>query len=137
MIAGQNIHFLPGTSILAGGYLHAYIKNESNEYCAQKSPSLPQVALQEVKPLSLLQSPSFTIYPNPTTGKFTLEQNGETSQENAKVEVYSMCGERLITAALTGTKQHDFWLSGFQDGLYFVKIVANEYQQTFKLVKTR
>ena len=54
-----------------------------------------------------------------------------------KVDVYGMHGEKLRTEVMIGEKKHEFWLTDLPNGLYFVKIVADENTATFKLVKTR
>jgi hypothetical protein len=80
---------------------------------------------------------SFIIYPNPTSGNFTLEQKSNRVYDKVMAEVYSMRGERLMTHEMVGEKKHVFWTSDLPHGLYFVKIVADEYVETIKLVKIR
>ena len=80
---------------------------------------------------------SFTLYPNPTNGNFTLVQNGEKTYGTVKVEVYSMSGEKVLTERMIGEKKHEFRFSEIPAGLYFVKVVADDYVETIKLVKTR
>jgi hypothetical protein len=48
-----------------------------------------------------------------------------------------MRGERVFKAEMTGEKQHEFNTADIPTGLYFVKIVADNYTETIKLVKTR
>ena len=83
------------------------------------------------------QTPSFTIYPNPTTGNFTLEQKSGKLYGNVEVEIYGVRGERLMTGELIGEKKHEFFISYLPQGLYFVKIIAEGHVESFKLVKTR
>jgi hypothetical protein len=136
MIAGQRILFLPGTSVKTGGYMHGYITT-SNQYCGQQTPALPEVVSGDGEPVLIPGQTCFTIYPNPTTGNFTLEQRGGKSFDNVKVEIYGMHGERLMSGEMAGEKKHKFWTSGLPQGLYFVKVVADGYVETFKLVKAR
>ena len=79
----------------------------------------------------------FKIYPNPTTGNFTLEQKGEKQYGNVRVEVYGMRGDKVMTAEMIGEKKHEFSLTEMPVGLYFVKVVADNYVETIKLIKTR
>jgi hypothetical protein len=48
-----------------------------------------------------------------------------------------MRGERLMTGSLIGEKKQEFRTADLPNGLYFVKVVAEGYVETFKLVKTR
>jgi hypothetical protein len=136
MIAGQNIRYLPGTSVNPGGYMHGYITTD-NLYCGQKTPSIPATITGEEEQPGISQATFFTIYPNPTSGDFTLEQKGEKLYGNVQVEIYGMRGERLMSGDLIGEKKHEFRLSDLPHGLYYVKVVADGYMKTFKLVKTR
>ena len=135
MIAGQDIHYLPGTAVQPGGYMHGYI-TANNAYCGQ-SPSIVTVPTGEAEPVFNSDQTFFIIYPNPTTGNFTLEQKGEKVYGKVKVEIYGMRGDRLMTGEMIGEKKHQFWMSDLPSGLYFVKVVADGYVETFKLVKTR
>jgi hypothetical protein len=137
MIAGQNIRYMPGTTVQPGGYMHGYITTTS-QFCGQQAPALPTVATGgDEQPALSMENPTFTIYPNPTSGNFTLEQKGENMKEDVKVEIFSMQGEKVLTGALTGERKHEFSVSGFAPGLYFVKVVAGDFVTTIKLIKTR
>ncbi|MCX6307164.1 MAG: T9SS type A sorting domain-containing protein [Bacteroidetes bacterium] len=134
MIAGQNIIYLPGTTVQAGGYMHGYIS--LTDRCGVKSASIVAAGTGEDEQLLVGQKTSFRIYPNPTTGNFTVEQTSGSQYETVKVEIYGMRGEKLLTGQLTGEKKHEFSVTGFPAGLYFVKIVAGNEAETLKLIKT-
>jgi uncharacterized membrane protein YecN with MAPEG domain len=135
MIAGHNILFLPGTSVMAGGYMHGYITLD-DQYCGQQAPAIPTVVNSSgtEDPAVSSMATSFNIYPNPTSGNFTVEQKGTTLNGDVKVEVYSMRGEKLMTGHMIGEKKHEFWLTDLPHGLYFVKVIAGTEVETFKLV---
>jgi hypothetical protein len=136
MIAGHNIRYLPGTTVQAGGYMYGYITTNSR-YCGQ-APALVTVVAgeDELVPPAMEQS-CFKLYPNPTSGNFTIELKGDINYDNVNVEVYSMRGERLMTEKIVGERKHEFWLPDLPHGLYYVKVVADDHLETFKLVKTR
>ena len=79
---------------------------------------------------------SFILYPNPTTGQFTIEQTSGDVQNNVRVEIYGMQGSKVMTGQMNAEKKHDFSISGFPVGLYFVKVIAGEDVGTIKLIKT-
>ncbi|MFZ4523591.1 MAG: T9SS type A sorting domain-containing protein [Bacteroidales bacterium] len=133
MIAGVNILYLPGTTVQPGGYLHGYISTGS--YCgAAASPAMANITGQDETLFNTDQA-NFTIYPNPTTGNFTLVQKGDNLYGNVTVEVFSMRGEKVMTEMIIGEKMHDFRFSEMATGLYFVKVVADGYVETMKLIK--
>jgi len=134
MIAGQNIVYLPGTRVMPGGYMHGYI---SNQFCGQKSPTIPTLATnEESAPAPVETIAEFTVYPNPTSGMFTVEQKTGDGYDRISVEVYGMRGERVMTGEMTDTRRTSFDASGLPVGLYFVRITAEGRTSLFKLVKT-
>ena len=135
MIAGQNIIYYPGTTVLEGGYMLGKIFD--GLYCGQKAPSVVTTTPDENAVPVVLSQSSFTLYPNPTAGKFTIEQTSGSLHERVRVEIYGMRGEKVLTGELPGEMKHDFSISGLPDGLYFVKVIAGEDTRTIKLIKTR
>jgi hypothetical protein len=133
LIAGVNIVFLPGTTVLEGGYLHGYIS--TGTYCGAVAPTMPASAIGEPEKLSVTEHSFFNLYPNPTSGNFTLVQKGEKVYGNVKVEVFNINGVKVLNETMIGEKQHDFRLFDMPVGIYFVKVVADGYVETMKLVK--
>ncbi len=132
-IAGVNIIYYPGTIVEPGGYMHGSIS--TGTYCGVAPPPLVAVVSgQHENPFSIEQA-NFSIYPNPTNGNFTLVQKGDKQYGNVQVAVYTMHGERVMTETMIGEKQHDFNFSNMATGLYFVKVVAEGYTETIKLIK--
>ena len=68
-----------------------------------------------------------TMYPNPTSGKFTV-----STDRAVYVEVFDVLGKSILTSP---NKIID--LSGYQSGIYFVKVtgISDAKQQILKLVK--
>jgi hypothetical protein len=138
LIAGQNILVQPNSAVQNGAYAHFYI---STNFCPVVPPMPAAQATgtdgSEVNSHPSLEVGKFTLFPNPTSGNFTLVQKGEHMCNNVSVEVYGMRGDRLLSSRMIGEKQHEFITSDLPTGLYFVKIVAEGYSETIKLVKTR
>jgi len=133
-IAGQNILFEPGTHVAYNAYMHGYI---SQNFCTNPSAPIVAAATGMDEPPVSLSHAFFTLYPNPTNGNFTLVQKGDKTYGNVKVEVYSMSGGKVMTGQMTGEKKHEFRFSEIPAGLYFVKVVADDYVETIKLIRTR
>lgn len=136
-IAGVNIIYYPGTTVQAGGYMHGYIA-AGGPWCGAKSSTIPDAITQpEVTTPVTVEQAFFSLYPNPTNGNFTLVQKGEKQYGTVKVEVYTMNGEKVMTEQMIGEKKHEFSFSEVPAGLYFVRIIADGYVETIKLIKTR
>ena len=131
LIAWQKISFLPGTTVELGGYLHGYISYGT--LCP--SPAAPVKAGIADEPANAVASASFLLYPNPTTGNFTLQQKGDRVFENVSVEIFSAGGNRIFSQHVTGEKSYDFGFGTAPAGVYFVRLVAEGYSETLKLVK--
>jgi hypothetical protein len=101
------------------------------------APALPSVVTGEEEPAIVSGTMSFVIYPNPTSGRFTLEMKRGETVGNVKVEIFGMRGEHIMSGEMTGERKHEFSLSDLPHGLYYVKIVAGNHVEIFKLVKTR
>jgi hypothetical protein len=133
MIAGQNIRYLPGTMVISGGYMHGYITTTA-QYCIPLAAPIVVTAVEE-----LITAPPdeslFRIYPNPTTGLFTLELKDDNLSDNGYVAVYGTCGEMILGDEMAGETHKDFSLAGKPSGLYFVRVVTGEKGFTKKLLK--
>ena len=133
-IAGKKINFFDGTSANHGGYLHGFITT-SGQYCT--TPAAPQV--ESVNESGKVQvnsaSPSFRVYPNPTTGNFMVALSDKTAPGNILIEVFGMQGDKLITKELSGTAAHEFELSGRPAGIYYVRLISGNQTETVKIIK--
>jgi hypothetical protein len=132
-IAGVKISYLPGTTVNSGGYMHGYIS--AGPYCNGAILSPAMVAFTTETTPRQMDLAGFSIYPNPTSGNFILVQKGDFLFSDVKLEVYSIHGEKVMTGVMIGEKKHEFGFSALPTGLYFVRIVADGYAETIKLVK--
>ncbi len=132
MIAGQVIHYLPGTIVEPGGSMWGYIAPDG-PYCT--NPSIPAVVTTQEETMWGIEQTSFKIYPNPTTGSFILELTGEASIENVAVEIYGIWGEKVLTQSITGERKDEFSLSDKPVGVYFVRVISGNNAETVKIIK--
>jgi len=134
MIAGQNIIYLPGTTVEPGGYMHGKIFDGT--YCGLiTAPIATATSTEEEIPVMLTVN-NFRLYPNPTTGKFTIEQTGGALIDIVRVEIYGMLGGKVMSGQISSEKKHEFSIAEFPAGVYFVKIFAGVEARTIKLIKT-
>jgi hypothetical protein len=75
-------------------------------------------------------------YPNPTTGEITTEVNGVNGR-NGIISISDMNGLVIeqIAVYTTGIKKHEFDLSNFEPGMYFLRYQDDKSDQMIKLIK--
>jgi hypothetical protein len=69
------------------------------------------------------------VYPNPTKGLITIELN-----TNSKVYITNALGQEVYNEALSSGK-HDIDIQYQSNGVYFMKVLQQDKQQTIKLIK--
>lgn len=136
IIAGQNILMKYGTSVESGGSLHAYI---SDVWCEQPESLLasffeePLPTRQIIEPVT--NDSFFKIYPNPTTGDFTLELLEFEEYSNIQVEIYSAQGHLVLGKKLPAKKLYYFTLNERQPGIYLVSVLKDKEIGVYKIIK--
>jgi hypothetical protein len=76
-----------------------------------------------------------TIYPNPTSGKFTVQlANNNTLQIKPGIEIYNGVGQKVLESEIKEFRT-DFDISTLPKGLYFVKISDGTVVRTAKIMK--
>ncbi|MCX6303628.1 MAG: S8 family serine peptidase [Bacteroidetes bacterium] len=133
MIAGQNIRFYPGTLVEPGGYLHASIA-PGGPYCPMQSK--PSAVAENSENIPGPERSFFSVYPNPTTGKFTLELNGYNPSEKTGVEIYNLNGKKIISVSFTDQEKYEFCLGGIPSGLYLVRVISASRKGSCLVAKT-
>jgi len=137
-IAGQNILYLPGTKVEAGGYMHGYIA-PGGPWCGLQPQTIPnteiQFAVDDLRFTTDLNKEGFRVYPNPTDGKFTVEYMGEGKPGRIRVEIYGMKGDRILTESFFGERKHEFTLDGQTIGIYLIRIVTDGSMSTVRILK--
>ncbi|MGB4206283.1 MAG: T9SS type A sorting domain-containing protein, partial [Bacteroidales bacterium] len=64
----------------------------------------------------------FRVYPNPTTGIFTLELNSVNASGSVNIEIFNMLGERILYTEQQTNSHYQFDLSGNKAGIYFIRV---------------
>jgi PKD repeat protein len=132
MIAGQNIVYFPGTVITQGGYMYGYIA-PGGPWCGV--PAKPVIAAGNEEKFVKPERTFFRVFPNPTTGAFTLALNGYIPAEQVGVTIYNMKGEKVLSDFIVNELRHEFSLSGVPSGLYLVKVETGSRTGTARILK--
>jgi hypothetical protein len=75
----------------------------------------------------------FTVYPNPSNGKFTVKFEG-FQQANCKLIICNLLGKEIYTSFIKGQQTAaDIDLSDFSKGIYFVKFDDGTYSYKQKI----
>lgn len=86
----------------------------------------------------------FSIYPNPTNGKFTLQFKGpdgtagswKKNDPEAGIQVYNILGEKVADLSdLVSNSSGEVDLSYIPDGIYFIRLKDSKSTYTEKLIK--
>jgi plastocyanin len=70
---------------------------------------------------------NFSIYPNPSRGKFKVEINNPQYTKNYELEIYDLLGNKIFTTSQPKQQNSiQIDLSGFTKGIYFVRLYDGE-----------
>lgn len=130
LIAGESIRMLPGTKVENGGYLNAFISADG-VFCPVKSiaynDDVEHQAAENIfpgKPGTQKQLPLFKIYPNPASNNVTIQPIDLLGNDEVQMEIFSIMGELVKKTLLSGANEYVIDISGWQKGMYLVRLVA-------------
>jgi hypothetical protein len=81
------------------------------------------------------EQPFFKIYPNPTSGNFIVEFDGQELSDKATLEVYGIRGEKVLTATLNNKGRQEYSLTGLPGGIYFIRVNYGARFEMLKIIK--
>jgi hypothetical protein len=97
---------------------------------------LPAAKMADVEvPVASSPTSNFRVYPNPTTGAFTLEFNNDLETGNANVEIFSMRGEKVFNTELSGNGKHELSISDKPVGIYVIRVISGSKTETARIIK--
>jgi hypothetical protein len=128
---------LPGFHAFEGSVAHAWITTDGT-FCDGASGTIVENPLQEKSGNTdsnskTEQGKEIKVYPNPNSGRFTVEIIKAKAKAEAEVEVYNALGERVYQAMVDdGRSVID--LSGIRRGLYVVAVSDGRERFTRKMM---
>jgi len=137
MIAGQKILYLPGTTVQHGGYLHGHIA-PNGPWCGTQAPSIPNNTVAGIGDVQTVSVENwFKVFPNPTTGKFTLELSGESREQPVTCRIYNLLGEIISETSFSESSKHILDIEGRQPGIYLIKVTSGDRIGSSKVILKR
>ncbi len=133
LVAGSKINLLPGVRVFPQGYLHAYISGQGNPCNQQSAPGNPALTINGSA--DGLSAGWFQVYPNPTSGKFTLQLTDPGMVSYARVRIYNMLGTEVLRREMRQTDKLVLSLDDFPPGIYIINIENGEKMESVKLIR--
>jgi hypothetical protein len=76
---------------------------------------------------------NWSVYPNPSTGIFHIENNSATVPKNTRLNIVDVLGRTILTKTYNGSETID--ISDSTNGLYFIQVQTQFKSANFKVVK--
>lgn len=136
LYAGENIVLGGGILVAQGADFLATIMDPVT-YCEQTA-TMVTAKSEEAVPAIITPAEidaMFTIFPNPTTGRFTLMMKEADDASVINVEIFGLMGERVLQTQLFGQNQYEFDLSDSPKGVYIVRVLSGKQTSIGKLIK--
>lgn len=132
IIARKRVELHEYTHFRAGSEVLIKISDES---CNDMESEEELIADQVINANEPELKTMLNVYPNPSTGIFTIEFNTEESVEPVILEVFSMVGERLVSAELAKGSAYQLDISAKPKGIYIVRAIHGDSMSTVKIIK--
>lgn len=128
-------------SCAVSSYCNSYYIFRSGESADQSMINVSVVNPNTINGIvnSAIQQVAFAIHPNPSNGEFTVNMNGLKSDQ-VKISVYNLIGNLMYESneeTTNGNLVKEINMSQLANGVYFVKVNAENKQFTKKIVLNR
>ena len=134
LAAVNSIILKDGFRAHAGSYAHFFI-DPNGDFC--NHPNL--LTIQEesfIEPIEeIAEGKTTNLYPNPTSGNFTLEVTGFESEVPTIVEILGTMGERVFINKVKGETTLHFNFEDRPAGIYIVRVLNGDDVSVQKLIK--
>lgn len=132
-IAGETIYLMPGFHSHSGSTTHAYITT-TGDYCSsQQSMVANPDIVYDLPEIIADEEARVNIYPNPTTGNFTIDFKGV--ETTADILLLNFQGNRLIEKRCKEQLKIELNITHLPPGMYIVVIKAKTELITKKIIK--
>lgn len=137
LLAGYRVILKPGTSVWDGGYLYARIVTD-NQYCQNTSykNNIKDHGISTVIESIGSQDDfsSLIIWPNPSSGRFTIQIIENEDEPVSYLEVLSLTGESILSQKFPTSGNYCIDISHCKPGLYIVRLIHARNSFTRKII---
>jgi hypothetical protein len=81
---------------------------------------------------NIITNPYYQFYPNPSTDFINIELN---TLEDVNINIVNSKGQIILKKQITNSQTERINISGFPDGIYFLKIKGQDYSNIEKIIK--
>jgi hypothetical protein len=109
-----------------------------NDGKVNSSPATVKIAVLNVIKVGNFETsaPAFKVYPNPTTGMFTIEFT-QNSGKKTEVSVSNLVGAEVFRKELDNATNYQIDLSNQVSGIYLLKVIADNQRYISKIVLSK
>ena len=137
LVAGLKISMLPGTSVMPGGYLHAWISG-SGHFCdtppvskSTESGTPAEARFSHARGSTM----NIKVFPNPVRGIFTINCTDLEEPGPIDASVMTLQGKEIRIIRFHGQTKVSADISDLPEGMYLLKVTAAGKQWTGKLIR--
>jgi len=116
-------------SFTEDGSFAVIVTSSNNPDCEVTSDCIVVV----VTGIQEINDPLFTVFPNPSTGKYTIEFNA--ANDYLEAEINDELGRVIEKRAVKEASELEFDISDKSKGIYYLKLVSKEGIKVVKLIK--
>ena len=131
-VAGEAIVLKPGFHSHLGSTTRAYITT-TGDYCSKQQPMVASNDVTNVLTEIIDKENIVNVYPNPTTGMFTIDFLGKKT--SADVVLVNFQGKQIITHKCDNQLKMSIDISHLQAGIYIIIITTGKKGITNKIIK--
>lgn len=133
LIAGLKIRLLPNTTVQPGSYLHGYL-SPGSPYCLPPS-SAPELEEASDRGTIVTGNASMVIYPNPTSGQFSVRLTCLQENSVATIKIFSAIGLKIYESTARNGRWSNISLSQYSPGIYLVQVIQDNEIFTGKVIR--
>jgi len=127
--AGNSVILTNGFTAISGSNTKIYIEGCSGNFAKKTSTSDDET----IDVFGKIDSDGIRLYPNPNSGIFDLSLGNE-NKKKVSVHIYSVLGNEVYSST-TNENIVNINLPNLSSGLYIIKVIGEDYNDTIKFIK--
>ena len=99
------------------------------------TPEISELAARDDQ--KMIRENGFRVYPNPTEGSFTVELLSDPGETPVAIRCYDLTGSLILEKEIVVGRKLGMTLTGWEPGIYVIRITADEWFGYKKIIKTK